>query len=260
MLYRASRISILFLMFSAVLFLSGCAPSNTAVAPERAGIWNNFIYSISDALDWFAAHLWGQYGLAILVVTVIIRLCILPLNIKQYKSMKKMQELQPEMNKLKEKHKDDPKKQQEEMMKLFQENQVNPLGGCFPLIIQMPFIYALYMAISPQTLYNAQVGAHKFLWTTLGQPDPFYVLAILAALTTAIQQLMMMAQNTNQQSQVQMRIMLVVFPVMIFVMSMNFPAALPLYWVYTNLFTIIQNYFLYGGSKSNTELKGGLAK
>ena len=82
-----------------------------------------------------------------MVVTLIIRLIILPLTLKQYRSSKRMQDLQPEMKKLKEKYKDDAKKQQEETMKLFQQNGVNPLAGCFPIIVQMPILIALYQAI-----------------------------------------------------------------------------------------------------------------
>ncbi|MDQ0872249.1 YidC/Oxa1 family membrane protein insertase [Paenibacillus sp. V4I3] len=252
------RIYMLASLSALILLLSGCSPSSAAMAPidpNTAGFFvKYFVYPLSRTLDWFADHLWGQYGLSILVVTLIIRLIILPLTLKQYKSSKRMQDLQPEMKKLKEKYKDDAKKQQEETMKLFQQNGVNPLAGCFPIIVQMPILIALYQAI----MRNDHIREHTFLWMNLGQPDHLYILPLIAAATTFVQQ-MFMSSQMNQQ----MKSLLYIFPVMIFVMSMNFAAALPLYWIYGNIFTIIQSYFIYGSpasQKSGQKNKGGLSK
>ncbi|MCS7463114.1 membrane protein insertase YidC [Paenibacillus doosanensis] len=223
------------------LVLAGCTPATTPIDPNN-GVWDKyFVGPLAEVLDWFAAKLWEQYGLSILVVTVIIRLIILPLTLKQYKSSKRMQELQPELKKLKDKYKDDPKKQQEETMKLFQSNGVNPLAGCFPLIVQMPILIALYNAI----MRNHHIGEHSFLWMQLGTKDPYYILPLCAALTTFFQQKMMKTQMNPQ-----MQSLMFIFPVLIFVMAMNFASALPLYWVYSNLFTIVQSYFIYGGSQN----------
>ncbi|WJH36224.1 membrane protein insertase YidC [Paenibacillus aurantius] len=229
-----------------MLVLAGCS-SNPASHPinRESGIWDRyFVGPLSDVLDWFAKVFWGQYGLSILAVTLIVRFLILPLTLKQYKSSKAMQALQPEMKKLKEKYKDDPKKQQEETMKLFQTHGVNPLAGCFPLIVQMPVLIALYNSI----MRNPNISGHDFLWLKLGEPDHFYILPALAAFTTFLQQKVMMATNTNNQMP-QMNFLLFVLPVLIFVMSMNFASALPLYWVYTNLFTVVQTYLIYRPSK-----------
>jgi YidC/Oxa1 family membrane protein insertase len=231
-----------------LLVLAGCTnPVNTPIDPANSTWDKYFVGPLSNTLDWFASLLWGQYGLSILVVTIIIRLIIFPLTIQQYRSSKRMQDLQPELKKVKEKYKDDAKKQQEETMKLFQKNGVNPLAGCFPLIVQMPILIALYNAI----MRNHHIKDHSFLWMQLGTPDHFYILPILAALTTLLQQKMMSAQMTAQ-----MKSLMFIFPVMIFVMSMNFASALPLYWVFSNIFTIVQSYFIYGGSQN----KGGLSK
>ncbi|MCD1261798.1 membrane protein insertase YidC [Paenibacillus athensensis] len=242
------------LLFCLPLLLSGCTSASKANAPldpNAGGFWGffvrYFVLPLSHTLDWFASHLWGQYGLSILVVTIIIRLIILPLTLKQYKSSKRMQELQPELKKIKDKYKDDPKKQQEETMKLFQSQGVNPMAGCFPILVQMPILIALYQSI----LHNTNIQQHTFLWMSLGSKDPYFILPILAALTTFIQQRMMSSQM-NQQ----MKSLLFVFPVLIFVMSMNFAAALPLYWVYGNIFTIVQSYFIYRPQQN----KGGLSK
>lgn len=248
------RIYLLAAMAAMLVLLAGCAPHTAATAPidpATAGFFTKyFVYPLSETLDWFADHLWGQYGLSILVVTIIIRLIILPLTLKQYKSSKRMQDLQPEMKKLKEKYKDDAKKQQEETMKLFQQNGVNPLAGCFPIIVQMPILIALYQAI----MRNDHIREHTFLWLNLGSPDHLYILPLIAAATTFVQQKFMSSQM-NQQ----MKSLLFIFPVMIFVMSMNFAAALPLYWIYGNIFTIVQSYFIYGSPESQKN-KGGLSK
>ncbi|MFC0210927.1 membrane protein insertase YidC [Paenibacillus chartarius] len=238
------------------LLLAACG--NTTPQPidlETADFFTKyFVYPLSFTLDWFAQHLWGQYGLSILVVTIIIRFLILPLTLKQYKSSKRMQELQPELKKIKDKYKDDAKKQQEETMKLFQANNVNPLAGCLPLIVQMPILIALYQAI----MRNPDIHTHTFLWLNLGKADPFYILPLLAAATTWLQQKVMSSQMNNPQ----MQSLMFIFPVLIFVMSMNFAAALPLYWVFSNIFTVVQSYFMYGRNNNQPKpaAKGSSSK
>ena len=238
-----------FLIIIFIILITGCSTDaiTQPIDLETASWFTKyFTYPLVVTLDWFADKLWGLYGLSILVVTIIIRFIILPLTLKQYRSSKRMQELQPEMKKLKEKFKDDVKKQQEETMKLFQMNNVNPLAGCLPLIVQMPILIALYQAI----MRNEHIRDQNFLWMNLGEPDRFYILPILAAFTTYLQQKFMTTQINPQ-----MKALFVIFPVLIFVMSMNFAAALPLYWVYSNIFTVVQSYFIYGGTQNK---KGGL--
>ncbi|MDB5055696.1 MAG: Membrane protein insertase YidC [Bacilli bacterium] len=241
-------------LFLLMIVLSGCTSGNGPINRENANVFSKYIVlPISDVLDWSAQHLWNQYGLSILFVTLVIRLLILPLTIKQYRSSKQMQALQPEIKKMKEKYKDDAKKQQEETMKLFQQNGVNPLAGCLPLLVQMPILIALYQAI----MHNQEIHNHTFLWLNLGEKDHLYILPAIAALTTFLQQKVMATQMTSQ-----MQALMFIFPVLIFVMSMSFASALPLYWVYSNTFTIVQSYFIYGGSKnkSGSLNKGGQSK
>ena len=237
-----------------MVLLAGCSPgiSDTTSTEDlkEGNIFKRYlVYPLSWSLDKIADILGGQYGLSILVVTIVIRFVVLPLNIKQYNSTKAMQKLQPELQNIKKKYKDDAKKQQEETMKIFQQNNVNPLAGCFPLIIQMPILIALYYAI----VGNPDIRSHSFLWMELGQKDPFYILPILAAITTFAQQKIM---SKYTPANPQMQAILMIFPVLIFVMSMNFPAAMPLYWVYGNIFTIVQTYFIYGRGSQ----EGGLSK
>lgn len=239
-----------------IAILAGCSPvTDTVTTPEMAnsGSWwtRNVVYWFSLMLDTFADWFNGSYGIAILLLTIIVRTLILPLMIKQYKNTKAMQKLQPEMMKIREKHKDDPRKQQEEMMKLYQTHQVNPLAGCMPLIIQMPIFIALYNSI----YMNSGIREHTFLGLQLGiAPSEgewyYYVIPVVAAITTFVQSKMMAVQQPMMGP---MKAMIMIFPVLIFVMAINFAVALPLYWIYSNIYTIIQNYFMYVRRSPNAE-------
>lgn len=242
-----------------IVLLSGCTADAIPTIPtdelSQGGFWQKFIvYPFAMALDFFAGLLFNQYGLSILLMTIIIRFLILPLTLKQYRSSRAMQALQPELLKLREKYKNDQQKYQQEMMKIYQENNINPLAGCLPILIQMPILLALYNAI----MYNPAIrGEHSsFLWMDLSEPDKLYILPVLAALTTYIQQKMVSSQVPNNP----MQGIMIIFPIMIFIMSMSFPSALPLYWVYSNLFTLVQTYFIYGiGKNKGGQVKGGKA-
>ncbi|QAY68536.1 YidC/Oxa1 family membrane protein insertase [Paenibacillus protaetiae] len=227
-----------------MVLLAGCGSSvnqTTSTEDLQHGNWweKYVVYYFAVTLDKFAEWMDGQYGLAILLMVIIVRTIILPLTIKQYKSSKAMQALQPEIKQIREKYKDSPQKMQEEMMKLYQANQVNPMAGCLPMIVQMPVYIALYNSI----YRNPDIREHAFLWLKLGEKDPYYILPVIAAITTFVQSKMM--QKTQVQPMPGMGAMLMIMPVMIFVMAINFPAALPLYWIYSNGYTIVQNYFLY---------------
>ncbi|WP_068621642.1 YidC/Oxa1 family membrane protein insertase [Paenibacillus tuaregi] len=229
-----------------LVLLAGCAPSSTATHTTadmaKSGSWwtRNVVYYFSYALDTFAQWFGGEYGLAILVMVIIVRTIILPLTLKQVKSSKAMQAIQPQLAKIKEQYKDNPQLQQQETMKLFQENKVNPMAGCFPLLIQMPVFIALYNSI----FYNSAIREHPFLWLQLGQPDHLFILPALAAISTFVQTKMMSNMNPAGM-QGPMQFMMFIYPVLIFIMAYNFPSALPLYWFFSNIYTIIQNYFLY---------------
>lgn len=175
-----------------------------------------------------------SYGLAIILVTVIIRLILLPLNIKQTKSSIAMNELQPETKKIQEKYKNDPKRSQQEVMKLYKEKGANPLSGCLPMLIQWPIFIALYYVFNNLHGIN---GVH-FLWISdLSKRD--VVLAVLSGLTTYFSgSLMMPSGNSAQAKQsATMNISMSVF--MIFI-SWSLKSALVLYWVINNTIQIIQ--------------------
>ncbi|TYP75339.1 YidC/Oxa1 family membrane protein insertase [Paenibacillus methanolicus] len=248
---KRSWITMLTLVLLA-LFLSGCAPSASHTVDtadlKEGNFWEKYVvYYFAQTLDTFADWFNGEYGLAILLLTIIVRTLILPLTLKQYRSSKAMQAIQPELAKIKEKYKDNPQKQQEETMKLFQQNQVNPLAGCLPLFVQMPIFIALYNSI----YWNPAIRDHSFLGIKMGiavneQAWYAYILPLLAALTTYVQSKMMQSQQKgNNPMMPAMNTIMLIFPVLIFVMALSLPAALPIYWIFSNIYTIIQNYFLY---------------
>lgn len=242
-------LAIILLICITAALVMGCAPNPSAVQkldPAHAGVWDKyFVIPLSDLLDWFKTIL-GNYGWSILIVTFLVRLVIFPLSWKQQKSSLAMQKLQPKLLKLRKKHEKDPQKLQVETMKMFQDNNVNPLAGCFPIIVQLPILLAFYQAI----MRNAHIAESSFLYMQLGQPDPFFILPALAAITTYIQ-----LAITGVAENPQMKVMLFVMPIMIFVLAFGFPSALSLYWVYGNVFTIAQYMLIFKPMKDKDAVK-----
>lgn len=233
---------ILVLTILAVLLLAGCTQVNQPIDADSTGIWNEyFVYPLSLLIKYFARLFNDNFGLSIVVVTIIIRLFLLPLMIKQIKSSRAMQDIQPEMKELQKKYSSkDAKTQQklqQETMALFQKHGVNPLAGCLPILIQMPILIAMYHAI----MRTAEIKTGTFLWFSLGSPD--YVLPIIAGAATFVQQKLMMAGSPANQNP-QMVAMLYMMPIMITVFAFFFPAALALYWVVGNIFMVVQTLFL----------------
>lgn len=218
-----------------MMSLSGCSmyPSKPGAWP--GGFWGSILHSVSNLIDFFAKLVGNDYGLALLIVTILVRLLILPFMVKQLRYTKAIQDLQPEMSRIKAQYKGDNKKIQEETMKLYQRTGVNPMSGCFPTLIQLPVLYALFGAIEG----NVALSHSTFLGIFhLGQPDHTYILPLLSALTTYLSSKMTMPGNDSQQ-----KIMLIMMPIFIFFISTRFPAGLALYWTYGNIFVAIQTYF-----------------
>ena len=193
----------------------------------------------------------GNYGIAIIIVTVLMRIIIFPLTLKQEKSMKKMRELQPELEKIKEKYKNNPQEYQQKTAELYRESGVNPLGGCLPLLIQMPVFVALYWAFSG----NAIPADAKFLWFTLKQPDrlfmignlAFNLLPILNVGVTYIQQKIMTSATSGQESNQQMQTMLYMMPLMMLFIFYKMPSGVTLYYLVSGALSLVQQYFILKG-------------
>lgn len=236
-------------LVAALVLLAGCTEIDKDITPDSEGIWNTiFVYPLSwllvNVAEFFNAEF--GYGLSIVIVTLLIRLVLLPLNVKQLKSSKAMQTIQPELQKIREKYssKDQQTQQklQQETMELFQKHKVNPLAGCLPIIVQMPILIAFYHAI----MRTAELRDHEFLWFVLGEPDSLYILPVLTAGFTYLQQKLMMAGTTAQQNTMmpQMTMMLYLMPVMIGIFAIFFPSALALYWVVGNIFMVLQTLLI----------------
>lgn len=180
-----------------------------------------------------------NYGVAIILLTILIRLLTFPLQYKSFKSMKKMQKIQPELQKVREKFKDDPQKLQKETMDLFKKSGANPLGGCLPLLAQMPVFFAFY-----QVLYNAVelVDAPFAFWIVdLSVKDPYYVLPVLMGASLFAQ---MKLNPTPTQDPMQKKVMMFMPLIFLFIMK-DLPAGLNLYIFISTLFGILQQLFVY---------------
>ena len=236
-----------------------------------ANIFQPLITVFEEVLKFFHNHLGIAWGLAIVLLTVLIRAILLPLAIKQFHSMQKLQRVAPEMKRIQAKYKDDKQRQQQEMMKLYQEHGVNPFGSCLPLVAQLPVFIALYYMlrknlrgdICPQeqpgahmvnghwvgfsTAHTHACGAHggaSFLFipdlTTKATGGVLIALIVLYVTTQLVSQLLM---STPQMDKTQRNLMLLL-PLFFVIIMIGFPAGVLLYWITTNVWTIGQQYVI----------------
>jgi YidC/Oxa1 family membrane protein insertase len=212
----------------------------------------SWIAPITRAFTWMLKACYQvvpNYGVAIILLTALVRLVTAPLAARQMRSMKRMQELQPQLKALQEKFADDRQQQSQEMMKLYREAGVNPLGGCLPLLLQFPVLIGLYYALqssidlrqAPFGLWIDDLSRPETLFTLPVLGWPVRVLPILMTLSMVVQQRM---TPTTTMDPVQARTMMVVMPVMFFVMFYGFPSGLVLYWFVSNLLAIAQQLYL----------------
>jgi YidC/Oxa1 family membrane protein insertase len=196
-------------------------------------------------LKWVYRHV-GNWGIAIVLLTVVSKVLFYPLTVKSMRSMKAMQALQPQINALRNKYKSDPTRLQKETMDLYRENKVNPMGGCLPMLAQVPIFYALYLALSVSVeLQNATFFCfgHAFgvaVWICdLASHDPTYVLPILMGITMFFQQQMTPVGGDPRQAK-----MMLVMPFVFTFMFLNLPAGLVLYWTVSNILQILQQWYM----------------
>jgi YidC/Oxa1 family membrane protein insertase len=208
----------------------------------------------------------GSFGLAIIALTIIVRLISWPLTKRQLNSSKALQDMQPKIQELQKKYGKNQQKLQQEMMKLYKEAGVNPLGCLWPMLVQLPIWIALYQAIMralattpenlldlAQRLYSWEIVnqaiplSSKFLWLDLGQPDPYLILAIIVGGTMWVQQKMTQAPTVDPRQQSTQRMMTLMMPLMFGFLTLMFPSGLALYWAVSNIIGIITQYFVTGG-------------
>ncbi|VDG96655.1 Membrane protein YidC [Lysinibacillus sphaericus] len=239
------RIGFITMLATAAVLLSGC----TSVEEKRGTFYGIFVKPMDWLLHTLGEAFNGSYGLAIIVITMGIRLILMPLMLKNYKSQQemkvKMDALKPEMETIQKQmktakesgNKEEQMKLQQEMMGLYSKHNVNPLNmGCLPLVIQMPIIMGLYFAI----LYaDDVVKSHQFLWFELGKPD---MIMMLVAGAVYFVQARVSLWTMPEQQKAQMKLFVYISPIMIMFISYRVAAALPLYWAVGGLFMIFQTY------------------
>ncbi|MBO8138523.1 MAG: membrane protein insertase YidC [Desulfotomaculum sp.] len=194
---------------------------------------------IIDSLYAFTGSIgFPSYALAIILLTVAIKIVLYPLSKKQMKSMKMMQQLAPKIKEIQEKYKNkDPQKMQQKIMELYKKHNVNPAAGCLPILIQMPILIALYRALLNYEFINRE---HAYLFGIyLAEKDHTFILPILAAVTTFIQS--KLTTNTADQTQ---KTMLYTMPLLLGWIAATVPSGLALYWVAFNVVGAIQQYYI----------------
>ncbi|HIF94632.1 MAG: membrane protein insertase YidC [Myxococcales bacterium] len=190
-----------------------------------------------------------NYGLAIIVLTILVRICTAPLMAKQMRSAERMRALQPRMKELQEKYKDDRQKQSEETMKLYREEKVNPIAGCLPLLLQFPVLIGLFYALrssiglrhAPFALWITDLSQPATLFVMPGIDFPIRLLPLVMGASMFVQQKM---TPTTGMDPTQARMMLIMMPAMMLFISYTFPSGLVLYWTVSNLLGIAQQYWI----------------
>jgi YidC/Oxa1 family membrane protein insertase len=200
---------------------------------------------ILKLMNWVYRYV-GNYGVAIILITVLSKVLFYPLTVKSMRSMKAMQALQPQINALRSKYKSDPQRMQRETLDLYRKHKVNPAGGCLPMIAQIPIFYALYLALS----VSVELQGATFLcfgrifrldlWICdLASHDPTYVLPILMGVTMFVQQKMTPVAGDPRQAK-----MMLIMPFVFTFMFLNLPAGLVLYWTVSNVLQILQQWYM----------------
>jgi YidC/Oxa1 family membrane protein insertase len=194
---------------------------------------------LSYIIEFFYAWI-PSYGLGIIMLTILVRIVLLPLTISQTRSMARMQMLQPELQEIQKKYKDDPQRMQQEVMSFYKKNNVNPLSGCLPLILQMPVFFALFQLLRDLGVKAIGAGAqtiYNFLWMDLRRPDPYYILVILMVTT-------MILTSKMTQTDPKQKLITYIMPVVFGFISFKLQSGILVYWVTTNIWSIGQQWFV----------------
>ncbi len=202
------------------------------------GSWVKWLaLPLLKALKWIVTYV-HNYGVAIIILTILVKLIFWPLGNISYRSMKGMQKLQPQMKALQEKYKDDKAKLQQETMALYRANKVNPMSGCLPMVIQLPVFFGLYRAL----LYSIELRHAPFVFwiQDLSAKDPYYITPIVMGATMFLQQKMTPTAGGNEMQAKMMLWMPVIFTFLF----LNFPSGLVIYWLFNNIISIGQQYYI----------------
>ena len=246
-------------------------------------MWDLFISIFINVLLWIYNVIGQNFGIAIILFTILIRAVTWPLNAQQMKGAKAMQDLQNDKDwqAIQKKYAKDKEKLAQEQMRVYREKGINPFGSCLPTLIQFPIIIALYQSIiralaaTPLDLLKLSRSINpdlldvtnliplnsKFLWMNLGQPEPFYILAIVVAATTYIQSKLTLppSTNPNDQSAAMGQSMTITMPLMLGWFALTFPSGLSVYFITSNVLGIVQ-YAAQGKANWSNLLPKGLRK
>ena len=242
---------------------------------ELTQIWNVFFFDpMLNALMLLSMLFFGNFGLTIIAFTLIVRTLMLPLTLRQLHSAKSVSSLQPKLQELQKKYGKDRERLSKETMALYKEHGVNPIGCAVPTLIQFPIwiglyqsiIYALaqrpegFLALS-QHLYPALTMVsrtlpldNQFLWLNLAVPDPLYILPVLVAASMWVQQKMMTMPSADPQQAQMNKMMQTFMPLMFGFFTIQFASGLAIYWVASNLYSIVVQYFVTGWGSLPTAL------
>jgi YidC/Oxa1 family membrane protein insertase len=197
-------------------------------------IINPIIEFLIQILVFFYDNVYPNYGVDIILLTIVVRIAMLPLTFTQIRAQSQIQKIQPEINKIREKYKDDREKMNQEIMSIYRENKINPLSGCLPLLLQLPVIIALYMMIQKY----APINAESFLWINeLGKPDPYYILVILFVVTSFITQQMMVTDPSQ-------KFINYIMPIAMGILFIRFPAAFFVYFDTSNIWQLGERFII----------------
>ncbi|MBI4299711.1 MAG: membrane protein insertase YidC [Chloroflexi bacterium] len=229
-------------------------------------LWNTIILQpMLNGLIILYGALFHNFGLAIVIFTVAVRLAMLPLTLKQLRASKAMQELQPKLQDVQKRYKSDRQRLAQETTRLYREHGVNPLGCALPMVLQFPIWIALYqsiiqaLAFDPQSLFSLSGRLYpwtmiheavplgsRFLWLDLARPDQYSILAVLVGVSMWVQQKMIMTQAMDERQASMNRMMLWMMPVMFGFFTLQFASGLAIYWLISNVVGIVMQYFITG--------------
>lgn len=249
---KSKKIIIVLLLICTVFMMAGCTTGNldsngnyivdqNSVCAKIVGV---ILVGLHDGLSYI--HI-DNYVYAIILLTLLVKVATTPLNIKQQKSMKAMQSMQPKMKEISAKYENNPQKKQEEVAKLYSDAKISPLSGCLPMLIQMPILFILFYGMRNWVPADSIIAAghYSFFWIqdlsmTVKNTTWPWILPIGCALVTMVQQYM---STTNSQDMTQ-KMMLILMPAMFLFMTQQFPSALAIYWLFYGFFTMLQTSYL----------------
>jgi len=191
------------------------------------------------SMNWINKYV-GSYGWTIIILTFIIKIILYPLTLKSFKSMKGLQKIQPLMKELQEKYKDDKQRQNQELMKLYKDHKINPMGGCLPLVLQIPILFALYKVfLSAIELRQTSFHIVGTWLPDLSAPDPYLITPLLMGASWFVQQKMTPTPGDAMQQKIMM-----FMPLIFTFMFLTFPSGLVIYWLISNILSVIQQAYI----------------